>query len=378
MGPRRSRYGCRNCKLRKTKCDEKTPQCGNCRKFGVVCNFDFKVPDLLPLVQNRTKQREGHSKTLLLELPLSSGMWVSCGSDTFSLDLHDQELFHRFRYRTLSSLWGLSAGHVCADRTFGDCLNYGFLMHAVLAVSALHDRYLGVQTVHYQPVRQAYHLSRSIALFRDSLTNTIGEAQKDAVWATAVFLAILTMSSTVVSSPSECWPLTSSDSSTVEWLRLKASDKALWTIADPLRADSAFSTMSDTLSQMKQELPAKGISGMPARLAQACHLNEKSTEETNPYFLFAHGLSRLIGEPQGEASLGVAFIPINSMSPTFRTLLEDKDPVALLLLCLWYTRARHCKWWIEFRARHAVPSICAYLQHNHADLDAVEMLVLVS
>ncbi|KAG9255161.1 uncharacterized protein F5Z01DRAFT_77567 [Emericellopsis atlantica] len=44
MPPRRShkksRAGCRRCKVRKIKCDEVHPRCGNCTKHGVVCDFE--------------------------------------------------------------------------------------------------------------------------------------------------------------------------------------------------------------------------------------------------------------------------------------------------------------------------------------------------
>ncbi|OBT83358.1 hypothetical protein VE02_08317 [Pseudogymnoascus sp. 03VT05] len=44
MPPRRShkksRAGCQRCKLRKVKCDEAHPICGNCTKHGVPCDFD--------------------------------------------------------------------------------------------------------------------------------------------------------------------------------------------------------------------------------------------------------------------------------------------------------------------------------------------------
>ncbi|KAI0449967.1 hypothetical protein F5B21DRAFT_450536 [Xylaria acuta] len=44
MPPRRShkksRAGCRRCKVRKIKCDEVHPRCGNCSKHGVSCDFE--------------------------------------------------------------------------------------------------------------------------------------------------------------------------------------------------------------------------------------------------------------------------------------------------------------------------------------------------
>ncbi|KAF3021632.1 hypothetical protein E8E14_014107 [Neopestalotiopsis sp. 37M] len=36
---RKSRNGCRNCKRRKVKCDEVKPECTNCLRFGLPCDF---------------------------------------------------------------------------------------------------------------------------------------------------------------------------------------------------------------------------------------------------------------------------------------------------------------------------------------------------
>lgn len=37
---RKSRSGCRNCKLRRVKCDETRPTCRNCIGQCVICNYD--------------------------------------------------------------------------------------------------------------------------------------------------------------------------------------------------------------------------------------------------------------------------------------------------------------------------------------------------
>ncbi|KAE9380230.1 hypothetical protein N431DRAFT_449023 [Stipitochalara longipes BDJ] len=38
---RKSRLGCKVCKSRRTKCDEVHPTCSNCKKHGVVCDFEI-------------------------------------------------------------------------------------------------------------------------------------------------------------------------------------------------------------------------------------------------------------------------------------------------------------------------------------------------
>ncbi|KUJ12283.1 uncharacterized protein LY89DRAFT_204650 [Mollisia scopiformis] len=49
---RKSRLGCRTCKLKRTKCDEIHPVCGGCKKYGLQCDFSIptnnKSPGSLP------------------------------------------------------------------------------------------------------------------------------------------------------------------------------------------------------------------------------------------------------------------------------------------------------------------------------------------
>jgi hypothetical protein len=244
-----------------------------------------------------------------------------------------------------------------------------------LAVTAAHDRYLGVTPTNRRSLREYHHWSQCTILFNKWLSQPIKEEHKDALWATAGTLAILTFSSINSHSPETAWPLGPPDSSDLEWLRLGAGKMALWHLVNPLRPGSVFRTMSETFTHMCQPLRLKGTDGVSVELVQLCELNESSTPENNPYFAVVHGLSRLFKMPKGEAALGVVMMVTSYMCREFGRCLEKKDPVALLLLCLWYTRARESKWWIELRARSEVPAICTYLQRYHGDNSAIQALI---
>ena len=45
----KSRKGCKNCKLRRVKCDEGKPQCEKCISYGVTCDYDGDGCDELQL-----------------------------------------------------------------------------------------------------------------------------------------------------------------------------------------------------------------------------------------------------------------------------------------------------------------------------------------
>jgi hypothetical protein len=78
-----------------------------CRTYGVLCNFGLKVSDLQPLSEERAKQEIVRRPGLPSPRPtISNAIWAGDGSTLFMLDRGDQELFNRFRYRTLYSLGG--------------------------------------------------------------------------------------------------------------------------------------------------------------------------------------------------------------------------------------------------------------------------------
>ncbi|OKL56987.1 hypothetical protein UA08_07955 [Talaromyces atroroseus] len=348
-GRRKSRFGCRNCKLRKLK----------------------------PLSEKRAKQ-EIPCRAARLPSPrpaISNAIWADDGSTFFMLDSKDQELFNRFRYRTVYSLGGSVMVDIYESHMLWASFTCPFLMHGSLAAAAVHDRYLGVTPAPRRSLRESYHWFQCTILFNKRLSQHIKEEDKDPLWATAGSIGILTFSSINACLPDHAWPLGAPDPSDLDWLRLGAGKMSLWYLLDPLRPGSVFRSMSETLQQMHQPLPEKGLDSVLAELVHVCGLSESSSRENNPYFTVAHGLSRLLEKPRGEASQNSALGVASKMHNDFRMCLEKKDPIALLLLCLWYTRARETRWWIDFRARYEIPAICTYLQRYHKDNSAIQALI---
>jgi hypothetical protein len=60
---------------------------------------------------------------------------------------------------------------------------------------------------------------------------------------------------------------------------------------------------------------------------------------------------------------------------SFKAMLQDKDPVALLLLALWYSKAGQFVWWIYQRAAVEGQSICLYLQRYHQETIEIQDLL---
>ena len=245
-------------------------------------------------------------------------------------------------------------------------------MHASLAVALTYDRHLNSPLGCRRSVEECYHWSQSTVLLNRRLREPINAKDKDPIWGTAAALTILTFSSPDARTPKESWPLKSSDQSDLDWVRMSQAKMSLWHIVNPLRPDSLFRVMAATFAQMQSPLPEKGIDGVPTALAAICLLNGSSTAKNNPYFDAVHAVSQILDLPDSEVTTGQTQLFMRSIHGPFEDLLRTKDPVALLLLYLWYRKTSRSIWWIELRARVECPSICSYLRLYHRGNVAVQ------
>jgi hypothetical protein len=244
-------------------------------------------------------------------------------------------------------------------------------MHASLAVALAYDRYLNNSSACRRSVEECYHLSESIVLFNRRIREPIETEDKDLIWGTAAALAILSFAGPDACAPEESWPLRPPHPSDLEWLRMSTGKMSLWCMANPLRRDSLFRVMAPTFAQMHSLPPQKGTGRMQRALAAVCQLENSSTVDNNPYFNAAHAVSRIQETPDDQVTTGRTELFTRSIQGPFKTLLLGKDPVALLLLYLWYCKAGRTIWWIELRARVECPSICLYLRLYHGGHTAV-------
>ncbi|KAL4962882.1 uncharacterized protein BDV14DRAFT_95973 [Aspergillus stella-maris] len=296
-----------------------------------------------------------------------------------------------------------------------------YLMHASLAVAFTYDRHLNIPGTlgNRRTVEECFHWSQATALLNRRLKQPIETRpeDKDAIWGTAAALVILTFSSPNARSPEEAWPLkakldsshspsiSSSDSasassssepnpdtgsdSDLNWLPMSTGKMSLWTLVNPLRPESLFSIMAPTFTTMLSPFPfpQSGVTGIPTALAQLCNLDYSSTPSDNSYFLAAHAISSLLGLPDWAVGIGEVYLfmrILQGQDPDldndldsghcgrgFGELLRARDPVALLLLYLWYEKAGGAIWWIQLRARVEAPAIEIYLKKGYGSNKAL-------
>lgn len=85
-GHTKSRRGCFGCKKRKIKCQETKPQCGNCEKAGMLCEYPRADVDSLVSLQQPAPQT------------------VSLQATPTILSMKDLQSFHRFLFQAYPRL----------------------------------------------------------------------------------------------------------------------------------------------------------------------------------------------------------------------------------------------------------------------------------
>ncbi|KAJ0415303.1 hypothetical protein BJY00DRAFT_266469 [Aspergillus carlsbadensis] len=357
---RRSRYGCRNCKIRKVKCDESKPQCNKCTSFGLSCTFMSDISDLQTAGQRLVVQR-----------PVTNAVWISDASTTYHLNARCRDFITRYYQRSLVAPDDPKLADV--NRTLLDlAFTYPCLMHASLAVALTYDRHMTGPPSSRRTLEECQHWSQSTVLFNKWLREPLEPAAKDAIWGTAAALVISSFSPDACT-PEQAWPLRTSDCD-LDWLRMAKAKMALWEIVQPMRGDSLFRAMAETYIEMQVLLPEVGVEGIPSALVDLCGLDGCSTLASNPYFQAAHAVTRILDMADSDLRTGHVQPFIYSIHGAFEVLLRVRDPVALVLLYLWYRKAGQL-WYIELRARVERPSICMYLRRYHGGNSAVQALL---
>jgi Fungal specific transcription factor domain/Fungal Zn(2)-Cys(6) binuclear cluster domain len=206
MTPRRahdkSRNGCHRCKLRRVKCDEQRPICGNCNRRSETCSFGHQ--ETPPLASRRLEPRvpaingaaDIHGDNLLPS-PAESLVTTPQPRDlpAAELPLLDLELLHHFVvdvYTTLiqepksQTLWQVEVPK--------EALRYPYLMHCILAIAALHLQFKGefrLSQQEYSDIAISYY-DQGIARFCEEMANITPE-NCCAIWAAATLTTIFSM-----------------------------------------------------------------------------------------------------------------------------------------------------------------------------------------
>ncbi|KAF7134194.1 hypothetical protein CNMCM5793_005922 [Aspergillus hiratsukae] len=201
---RKSRHGCVECKRRRVKCDEARPACSNCVKRRTQCEYDSSGSFLW--ADGRSQSRTGSNKSAsegpqeqesLHDTAISFGILGKLGGhgaatqySLTGLNLCDLELMVQWCNETYRSF----SRNEQTDRIWRagvpeEALSYPFLMHGILALSALHiARTRADHRYDYVSIAVA-HQDQALTLFREQL-HDINPSNAKAMFAFASIVAV--------------------------------------------------------------------------------------------------------------------------------------------------------------------------------------------
>jgi hypothetical protein len=256
-------------------------------------------------------------------------------------------------------------------------------MHAVLAMTAMHDRFLQspkLTDMSNSTAIECYHHSHAAALFNAKLSSQIESSDRNALWTTAVLLSSMASFSVGSSDVEELWPLAPASASHLEWLNMSQGLRVLWNITEPTSSGGLFHDLiqDPRYSYLQYKMiaePQPGIDDLPDSFIALCDLTPMSNARNNPYHASVRMLASLLDIECAPFTM-IRFLSFPAlMRPEFNRLLKDKDARAMLLLAYWHAKVCEAQWWVKTRATLECTAICIYLERYHSgDLRVMRML----
>lgn len=280
----------------------------------------------------------------------------------------EMPIFIRFQERTVFTLSTQQIAKRYAKVIPRIALEHEHLFHATIAITLIHDRALANITKPSQV--ESYHLGQSAALFNRRLSGAISVNDCDAIWATAAFLCTTACFAVNTTNPEEAFPLKTVPSTDLEWLRMQAGLKVVWNAVDPYKTNNQLwrTDLHKTEDNCVFPLvPPSGIFGLSEDIVELCELTSESNNTNNPYHTAVWHLSWMLKLECDPSNILKFMVFAGGMSSAFKALLKQRDPRALLLLGLWYSKLVLSAWWMATRAAVESEAICRYLHRFHPD-----------
>ncbi|KAI1609100.1 hypothetical protein EDD36DRAFT_447027 [Exophiala viscosa] len=265
-------------------------------------------------------------------------------------------------------------------------------MHIILAVTLVHDTTIKQSRSPAEIEAITRHWSHGASLLNHAISqpvNTVARSTRDAMWACAGLLGCLAFSTVDAECVEQSWPLKAHGQHDLDWLNMCAGKTIIFKVSDPLRDDSLFLPVRQEMAHFlsfRSDLSVPELHQMktlPGQLIELCEATDaKLSNETSADTCCCRGPLSLLAQlmplecNQDSYVLFLGFF--RTLGAGFKDLLVLKDPVALLLLLFWYSKARKFDtWWLRNRANLEYRAIMRYLVERHRSGDDGRIIDLV-
>ncbi|KAH8686094.1 C6 zinc finger protein [Tricladium varicosporioides] len=362
---RKSRNGCDNCKKRKIKCDERKPQCTNCERHTSQCSYSVNIARpqhsptaLAPSPQISTPTAAGDTPASSVHDPM---LLVSPSQDHLSLNIMDLELLHHFDISTSYTL-----SNVPALQTFFRVVvpqigfQYPFLLHGALALSSLHLTKFKQGDAHARYLNQAHYHYETALRAATSLLPLINSETAVPLYLFGSLCSLITLGL----GPKAGDFLLFGNEGVVEWLLLFRGMRSIIDMNyEGLRHSELAPMFQIAIQNIHNE-----------RSANIEHLNElremiaetaKADPDLEMYLFSLDALAKSFpaeaapGTRATQASPQVTFVWFYRVSDTFVQRLQERRPLALLILSYFCVVLNDLSsfWWMKGWAQHLMGEI---------------------
>lgn len=273
------------------------------------------------------------------------------------------EIIFRFCNRTVLTMGSPTTIAKYAEVVPRLAIQHEHLLHVIIATTLLHDRALSGSE---STASESYHLSHAAAKFKEKLSIQITDADKDALWATGVYMCVTSVFNIGTSNVEEAWPLRTHVDD-LKWLNLQAGLRVIWSLANFQRPHGVFADLVDCPDEncVFPRLPEPGVVGLPPVLIDLCGLDDRSDGSNNPYHTAVRHLCWLLPFKCSSSNMLSFMVFAGGMTSAYKSLLQQRDPRALLLMAIWYSRLFTASWWMAPRANIECRAIYRYLDRLH-------------
>ncbi|KAF7557101.1 hypothetical protein G7Z17_g968 [Cylindrodendrum hubeiense] len=347
----KSRSGCLCCKRKRVKCDETRPVCKRCARSNRSCFYEFDRR-----LERDWVQDQG------LNSPLAQPVYrptipAACVSPRGATPV-DSLLHHYYQnYEAISGgiclpVWSLPGEH-------------GYLLAAVLAVSACHLRHHAAHPREHE-IAECHQQRVALEGFQAALLQRVDQERSDAMLTTAMFLNLMAFAFVDDARVSASWVF-GSDRARLGWLSLQLGLKPLLMATARFRDASALQPMFEASGTGWQTLSSAdlGFTSIPSRwtgLLRPC-----TADRLGPGILReplrALAESRLTAAEPCNIFIYLQFV--GKLGPEFVELLHHQDDRALWAFGYWLgLLGRFRLWWLRRRVERDFGAIAMHLRRR--------------
>ncbi|KAF2262174.1 hypothetical protein CC78DRAFT_569978 [Lojkania enalia] len=346
----KSRNGCGQCKKRRRKCDQRPPRCSNCERWGIDCDFTA-LSAAVEQVASRAFLSGATIDSQFLTFPLPSPLF----------DARDIDLLQHYSIRTAFILSGSDERSIWQTHVPQEAKSHPYVMHGLLAISALHMSFIHPQDQHQCIWLALKHHEQGLASFRSSV-HTITPENATAVLSFEFFANLVSSGLPVLSN------LSGIQNAIASFVQTLILSRHAWAVLQPV-IPSLSQSHFGPLIDLKAHFPTKDAAkqtllrhtdGMFDRLYHfnetALHSGELKTAYKDAIDILAVIFEGLRNRPPRWAD---CLFWNTRVSKEYFSLLQQMQPFALVVLAHWLVVLYYSPtFWYKLWARKMIEEVC--------------------